>query len=84
MAVMEQQVPAWAEANRPRVLAALDRLDRGSARAPISPASATRWRTSRRSSRSTSCGPSRIAVPERCVRLGAWRREIAARRALAA
>jgi glutathione S-transferase len=84
MAVMEEQVPAWAEANRPRVLAALDRMERRLGESA--------YLAGERYTMADITGivavdflrAVRIAVPERCVRLGAWRREIAARRALAA
>ncbi len=84
MAVMEDQVPAWAEANRPRVLAGLDRLD---ARLGVSAYIAGERYTMADITALVAVDflrAARVAVPERLVRLLAWRRELAARRALAA
>jgi glutathione S-transferase len=84
MAVMEEQVPAWAEANRLRVLAALDRLDArlaaslfvAGARFTIADITALVAVDFLR--------PARIAVPERCAALRAWRERCGARASLAA
>jgi glutathione S-transferase len=84
MAVMEDQVPAWAEANRPRVLAGLEWLD---ARLGASAYIAGERYTLADITALVAVDflrASRIAVPEACLRLLAWRRELAARRALAA
>jgi glutathione S-transferase len=84
MAIMEQQVPAWAEANRPRVMAGLDWLD---ARLGVSAYVAGERYTIADITALVAVDflrASRISVPESCVRLLAWRRELAARRALAA
>ena len=56
MAVMEDQCPEWAEANRPRVLDGLAWLDARLGRARSSPARASASPTSPRWSRSTSSG----------------------------
>ena len=84
MAVMEAQVPAWSEANRPRVLEALDRLDARLA--------ASRFVAGARFTIADITAlvavdflrPSRIAVPEHCRALIAWREGLAARPSLAA
>jgi glutathione S-transferase len=84
MAIMEQQVPAWSEANRPRVAAGLDWLD---ARLGVSAYVAGERYTIADITALVAVDflrASRISVPESCVRLLAWRRELAARRALAA
>ena len=76
MAVMEDQCPEWAEANRPRVLdgARLARRPpRGRARS--SPARASASPTSPRWSRSTSSGRPASRCPRPARRLAAWRAE---------
>lgn len=84
MAVMEDQCPAWAEANRPRVLAALAALD---ARLAASPFVAGDRFTAADITAAVAVDflrPSRIAVPEDCAALLAWRARLADRPSLAA
>ena len=84
MAVMEDQCPPWAEANRPRVLAALACLDARLA--------ASRFVAGDRFTIADITAlvavdflkPTRIAVPEHCRRLLAWRAGLADRPSLAA
>jgi glutathione S-transferase len=84
MAVMEEQVPAWSEANRPRVLRALDWLD---ARLAASAFVAGERYTIADITAVVAVDflrPSRIAVPEHCRALLAWRAGLAGRPSLAA
>ncbi len=84
MAVMEDQCPPWAEANRPRVLAALGWLDArlatsafvAGARFSIADITAVVAVDFLR--------PTRIGVPETCTALLAWRRGLEARPAFGA
>jgi glutathione S-transferase len=84
MAVMEDQCPEWAEANRPRVLLALDWLD---ARLAASAFVAGERFTIADITAVVAVDflrPSRIAVPERCRALLAWRARLADRPSLGA
>lgn len=84
MAVMEDQVPEWAEANRGRVLAGLDWLE---ARLGTSPFVAGERFTIADITALVAVDflrPTRITVPERCTALRAWRAGLDARGSLAA
>ena len=84
MAVMEDQCPAWAEANRPRALAALGWLD---ARLATSAHVAGARFTLADITALVAVDflrPARIAVPEACAALRAWRARLDARPPLAA
>jgi glutathione S-transferase len=84
MAVMEEQVPEWSEANRPRVLRALDRLDARLAASPFVAGGRFTIADITALVAVDFLKPSRIAVPEACRALIAWREGLAARPSLAA
>jgi glutathione S-transferase len=84
MAVMEDQCPPWAEANRPRVARALAWLD---ARLRASPCVAGARFTIADITALVAVDflrPTRIAVPQDCTALIAWRRGLDARPSIAA
>ena len=79
MAVMEDQCPEWAEANRSRVLAGLGWLDRrlGESACLAGPRFTMADITALVAV--DFLRPSRIAVPDACERVIAWRRQLDAR-----
>lgn len=84
MAVMEDQVPAWAEANRPRVEAALRRLDARLAASPFVAGPRFTLADITTLAAVDFMRLARIAVPEACAALRAWREGLAARGSVAA
>jgi glutathione S-transferase len=77
-------VPEWAEANRPRVLRALDRLDARLAASSFVAGGRFSIADITALVAVDFLKPSRIPVPETCRALIAWRQGLAARPSLAA
>ncbi len=84
MAVMEDQCPEWAEANRPRVIAGLEWLDRRLAESPYLAGGRFTIADITAAVAVDFLRPSRIAVPEDLGALAEWRKRLAARPAMAA
>lgn len=84
MAVMEDQCPEWAEANRPRVLAGLEWLDRRLGESPYLAGGRFTVADITAAVAVDFLRPSRIAVPEGLGALAEWRERVAARPAMAA
>jgi glutathione S-transferase len=84
MAVMEDQCPEWAAANRPRVAAALGWLDARLAASPFVAGGRFTIADITAAVAVDFLRPTRIAVPEDCRALAAWRAGLAERPSLAA
>ncbi len=79
MAVMERQCPGWAEANRPRVLEGLAWLDARLGASPFVAGGRFTIADITALAAVDFLRPTRIAVPEACTALSAWRSGLEAR-----
>lgn len=84
MAVMEDQCPEWAEANRPRVQAGLEWLDRRLGDSPHLAGARFTMADITAAVAVDFLRASRIVVPEELAALAEWRERVAARPAMAA
>lgn len=84
MAVLEDQCPPWAEANRPRVLAALARLDARLAASPFVAGARFTIADITAAVAVDFLRVVRLGVPDACAALLGWRAGLAARSSLAA